>query len=252
MAKRKTSYISITVKEGNAIDYPEALKEQSNYDYDMGNKVIYILPPFNRFKGYIFLFPSDSIGTFCNNEAISHPHRNFVLYKNRWYEPRELFRKIPIKWENDPSIFRKIPIKHKSTFSTSDIFSILSYCDECLKVTAYKIPYSYFDLTSREQIEFKQEAIQPIRSLFSKLGFLTPDNRGKGPEMARQVKKEIHKVIVVAYKKAKRKRPLPIQFIQNELEKYLKAKFSDKPDLYDDFSSSDASIRRILKKEGMV
>ena len=239
MVNRKIVNSSITVKEGNAIDYPEALKEQLNYG--LRGQSVYVLPPFNRFKKYIFLFPSYTLESFRKNESMVRPHRNFIFYQNRWHVPKK--------------IFKKMPIRCKSILTTaSNVYAVVSYCEECLKAKApYKIPYSYFDLTSTKQIEFKQEAIQPIRDLFSKFGFLTPDKRGKGSEMDRQVRKEIHKVIVATYKKAKKKRPIPMRTIQNEVAKYLLEKFPTERKLYDKYSSiSDARIRRILKKEGIA
>lgn len=230
MKKNKTSYYSSTTIKGEDVDYPGALKEQLNEDPK--ENCVYILVPFRGFKDYIFLFPSYSKEKLDGNESVSHDHKNFVFYKNKWYKPQDVFKKISSNLNFDPKV-------------------VLIYCEEYLKVeNYYKIPYKYFDLTSPKQVEFWQKAIQPVRILLSKFGFLAPENRGKGSKDVRRAREEMHKIIVAAYKKAKSKRPLPIKFIQNELKKYSGA---NKPDLYNYFSKyTDASIRRILKEEGIA
>ena len=181
---------TVEIKLGTEIDYPDALRKLDSRDD------IYILPPTKGFREYIYLFPGFSSEKFSNNEVIQYPHRNYIFYKTKWYEPN--------------GIFKKMPIEHIKDLYKGNIHVALSYYEKCLKgKNYYKFPYSYFDFTTSTQNEFKQKAIQPIRDLLSSFNLLTPDNRGKGTEEKRKKRQIIQGLIVKAYKKAKIKRPIP-------------------------------------------
>ncbi|MFH1189522.1 MAG: hypothetical protein V1682_02385 [Candidatus Omnitrophota bacterium] len=239
MAKTKTIRSCITIKRGDNVNYPEALSKQLNKDVE--DTRIIILPPFNRFNEYIFLFPVISHEISENNEALYHVHKNYIFYKGKWHKPENVFGDISIRYGLNASAYGGL-------YDTTNVYAILDHCKKCLKLkTFYTIQYNYLNLTSPKQVDFKQEAIQPLRNLFSKFGFLGPDNRGKGSKSDINVRKEIRKVIIASYRKAKIKRPIPMKYIQNDVQKYLVNKFPSDSNAYERYSITDSTIRRILK-----
>ena len=225
---------SIEIEKGMPIDYPGAFKMQLNENLNLGEYSIYILPPFSNFKDCIFLFPESTSKCISDNKVVSHDHNNFVFYKNKWHTPEAVFKKFPKNFTIFPE-------------------TIINYCERHLRNKNYfKIPYKYFNQTSAEQIEFKQKAIQPVRNLFSKYGFLKQEGRGRGSDEEKRIRSIRRKTVVSAYRKAKRKKPTPIKFIQEQWQKKLEEMFPNDNKLYEKYLVADGTIRKDLKQEGLI
>lgn len=231
MEEESNSCWTITLRPGEAIDYPEALKELDSHNE------IYILPPLKKFLDYVFLFPSCSIKAYSRTERKEYAHENFIYYKSAWYKPKDIDKNI-----------RSVGL------ATSNVFAVIEYYVESLGgKNYYKFPYPYFDFTTAQQNEFKQKAIQPVRDLLSKYKLLTPDNRGKGTSKDREMRSLVREIVVQAYNKFSRKKPLPIKAIKNQLSQVISSKFPDNLTIYEKYAlPSDDSIRRILKEADLA
>ena len=212
---------------GKSIDYPEALSIRLNKYWE--TDFIYALTEVKGFKSSIYLFPELHIEEISEQEDSRHRHENFVFYGMKWYKPQDIFKNVPL----DFCLNRE---------------SVKYFCQSVLKAhRCFKIDYNYIDLASPKQAEFKQEAIQPLRNLFSKRGFII-DGRGKHRKILSEATKKRNEVIFKTYikvikKRSGKERPYPYK----EIKKLLPTK-----EIYKGhsvfYNISDDTMRRVIDK----
>jgi hypothetical protein len=223
---------SSTSRFGKPINYPEALELQKKNDYN--NFAVIIIPPFRDFESYLCIFPACSIVMQNDSESVIRQHENFIFYKQGWYSPKQIFSGI--KFDFDARVFA-------------------TYC--CTKLGAkqwYCIPYAYFEFTTANQADFKKGAIQPVREVFRQFKCLSRETRGCGAK----IREKIRTIVCKTFQGSRKKRPVPIDSIQEAVRVALErdcldsARSFDSVREYDKFLPSNSTIYRILKRNHLI
>jgi hypothetical protein len=199
---------------GGSVSLSETLMMASDYN---NHVLIHLIFPFaNRFP--MSKDPKDCVTVFP--QAVSTPDG---IYEN----------KKPILWGGN-------------------FYSVEGFISKCPNITynaeglfgTYSFSLEYFMLSVAEINDFRRLYWTPLRAKIIETGIYS-EMRGKGEK---RTKEEIERkdFIIKEFKQLKKKKPYPIEIIQDKWVEFLGDKYPDDRAKVDELTPNDITVRRIL------